>query len=249
MSMVQTVSDDDVREYVESNIGAFHQKRVDRLDGMKLTELLRRKNPYLFRAKTVETAQDLIRPMLDAHLSSQEETLFGDFLEGLAMHVCTLSHGGRVSGIEGVDLEFDVDNTRYIISLKSGPNWGNSSQVRQMRSDFQRAARILRQGNPNLHVQAVNGCCYGRTTRRFDRGDYWKLSGQAFWELLTKDSEFYVRMIEPLAYRAKERNEEFGRSYAGVVNRLVAEFLSRFADADFHIDWDALVRFNSARAT
>ena len=247
MTTVGSVTDAQIREYVEVNIGDFHLKRAEKLSDLRLNILLRRKNPYLFRAKAIETAQDLIQPMLDAHLSSQEESLFGSFLEGFAKHVCQLARGGRVSGIEGVDLEFDVDSTRYIISLKSGPNWGNSSQIRQMRSDFRRAVQILRQGNRDLQVQAVNGCCYGRTSRQFDRGDYWKLSGQGFWELITENPEFYTRIIEPLAYRAKERNQEFAKSYAMVVNRLVSEFLAEFARTDFSIDWHSLVEFNSKK--
>lgn len=135
------VSDDVVRDFVERNIGEFHSKRVDKLNELQLGKLLRRKNPYLFRAKAIGTAQDLVKPMLDAHLSCQEETIFGDFLETLARFVCEVARDGRVSGIEGVDLEFDADSTRYIISLKSGPNWGNSSQIRQMRADFDERPR------------------------------------------------------------------------------------------------------------
>ena len=242
------VSNEAVRDFVEQNIGDFHSKRVDKLNGLKLKELLRRKNPYLFRAKAIETAQGLIEPMLDAYLSSQEETIFGNFLEGLARRVCEIARNGRVSGIEGVDLEFDDASTRYIISLKSGPNWGNSSQVRRMRDDFVRAARILRQGNTSLNVQAVNGCCYGRTTRNFDRGDYWKLAGQEFWQLLTDEADFYTRIVKPMAHRAKERNGEFVTAYGGVLNRFVAEFLADFATADYKIDWNRLVEFNSKSA-
>ena len=129
----------------------------------------------------------------------------------------------------------------YLISLKSGPNWGNADQIRQMRTNFRTATRILRQGNPGLHVQTVNGCCYGRTTRFYDRGDYWKLSGQGFWQLLTADPAFYTRIIEPLAHRARERNEEFMRSYGNVINRLVVQFIRDHANPDFSINWPSLI--------
>ena len=75
----------EVRNYVEANIGNFHSKRLQRLETLKLSEILKRKNPYLFKAKNILTAQDLVKTLLDAHLSSQEETIFGDFLEGLAI--------------------------------------------------------------------------------------------------------------------------------------------------------------------
>ncbi len=117
-----------------------------------------------------------------------------------------------------------------------------------MRADFRRASQILRQGNAKLNVQAVNGCCYGRTTRRFDRGDYWKLSGQDFWALITDDLEFYTRIIEPLAHQARERNDDFLLAYGAVFTRLVAEFTADFSTAEFQIDWPALVKFNSKSA-
>ncbi len=245
MKPICAVTAEDVRDYVEQNIGEFHQKRVERLESLRLHSLLRRKNPYLFRAKAIQTVHDLIQPMLDAHLSSQEETMFGAFLEGLAVEVCRIARQGRPSGIEGIDLEFDTEDRRYIVSLKSGPNWGNSSQVKQMRDNFRRASRILRQNNSRLSVQPINGCCYGRTTRKFDRGDYWKLSGQAFWELISGDSAFYTRIVEPLSHGARERNSSFSRAHGRVVNRLEAEFISEFSTGDYGIDWDKLVAFNS----
>lgn len=40
-----------VVQYVEENIGYFHQKRIQSLDKLKLSQVLKRKNPYLFKAK------------------------------------------------------------------------------------------------------------------------------------------------------------------------------------------------------
>lgn len=50
----------DVTRYVEKNIGTFHQKRIIKLNSLKLKDVLKKKNPYLFRAKNVLTAQDII---------------------------------------------------------------------------------------------------------------------------------------------------------------------------------------------
>lgn len=75
----------DVSKYVEKNIGTFHEKRIQSLDGLKLMQVLKRKNPYLFKAKYVLTADEIVRGIVDAHISSNEETIFGDWLEGLAI--------------------------------------------------------------------------------------------------------------------------------------------------------------------
>ncbi len=41
----------DVSQYVEQNIGIFHQKRIQSLDGLKLSQVLKRKNPLSFQSK------------------------------------------------------------------------------------------------------------------------------------------------------------------------------------------------------
>lgn len=75
------ISTDDIKGYIENNIGRFHQARLDSLKRLKLKQILKRKNPYLFKAKNIIAAPDLIKSVVEAHLSSQEETMFGEFLE------------------------------------------------------------------------------------------------------------------------------------------------------------------------
>lgn len=75
----------DVTQYVEDHIGTFHQKRIDCLDKLKLKTVLKKKNPYLFKAKHILTAEQIIKGLTDAFISSNEETIFGDWLEGLAI--------------------------------------------------------------------------------------------------------------------------------------------------------------------
>ena len=179
------IDDEQITAYVEANIGTFHDKRLEALQKLQLEALLLRKNPYLFKSKNMSVASDLVRSLLDAHLSSQEETLFGDFLEGLAVYVAEIVHGGQKSAATGIDLEFSVGQVRYIVSIKSGPNWGNSSQIARLRQNFVTAARVIRQGNRAASVVAVNGCCYGRDITP-DKGSYFKILrtrvlGTDFW--------------------------------------------------------------------
>jgi len=54
----------DVVLFVEKNIGSFHSKRLTSLENLKLRKILRKKNPYLFKAKNVLTAQDLVKSLL-----------------------------------------------------------------------------------------------------------------------------------------------------------------------------------------
>lgn len=235
----------DVSQYVEENIGTFHKKRIAGLNDLKLKRVLSKKNPYLFKAKYVLTAQDIIKSLTDAFISSQEETIFGDWLEGLAIFINSKVYDGRKSGIPGIDLEFDNDNIRYILTIKSGPNWGNSSQIGKLLADFKTAKKTLRTSNSQLNVVAVNGCCYGRENK-FDKGEYFKYCGQKFWEFISGDPELYIKIIEPLGHKAKERNDDFIISYSQMINKFTKEFANEFCKDNGDIDWDKLVRFNSA---
>ncbi len=230
--------------FVEERIPSFHEHRLTNLSKLKLHKVLKRKNPYLFRAKNVTTANELITGILDAHLSSQEETLFGAFLEDLAIFVCEQVYGGRKSTAEGVDLEFQRDDTFYIVSIKSGPNWGNSSQIARMKNNFKQAIRRLRQNSDMKAIVAVNGCCYGQDNSP-DKGDYLKLCGQHFWEFISGDEHLYIDIIEPLGHKAKEKNEEFLEAYAQLLNKFTYDFMTDFCD-DGIINWEKLIKFNSA---
>ncbi|SDH05051.1 PmeII family type II restriction endonuclease [Nitrosomonas sp. Nm132] len=235
----------DVSLYVEQNIEAFHQKRIQSLDRLKLSQVLKRKNPYLFKAKNVLTAEQIIKGLVDAHISSNEETIFGDWLEGLAIFINEKVYSGRKSGITGIDLEFDNNGSRNIVTIKSGPNWGNSSQIAKMVTDFKIAKKTLRTSNSKLNVVAVNGCCYGKDSNP-DKGDYFKYCGQRFWEFISGNNQLFTEIIEPLGHNAREKNDDFVKSYSQIINKFTKEFSNSFCKDNGEIDWDKLVRFNSA---
>lgn len=234
----------EIIKYIEGKISSFHQKRISSLDTLKLKEILKRKNPYLFKAKYILTAEQLIKGLVDAHISSNEETIFGDWLEGLAIFINEKVYGGWKSGITGIDLEFNNEKVRNIVTIKSGPNWGNSSQIIKMKNDFKTAMRTLRTSNSQLIIKAVNGCCYGRDNK-YDKGDYFKLCGQRFWYFISGEPELYIEIIQPLGTKAKERNDEFLQSYAQMVNKFTFKFGNDFCK-NGKIEWEKLVKFNSS---
>lgn len=186
-----------------------------------------------------------MKNILDAFLISQEETIFGDFLEKLAIFVCEKVYNGRKSAAEGIDLEFEKDNTKYIIVIKSGPNWGNSSQIQKLISDFNKAKRILNTSRSRINIVAINGCCYGRDNKP-NKGSYLKLCGQEFWEFISGEKQLYIDIVEPLGHKARKNNEEFMKSYAQIINNFTQEFSQEYC-VNGIIDWSKLVKFNSEK--
>lgn len=235
-----------VVKYVEDNIAAFHIKRIENINKLKLSQVLKRKNPYLFKAKYMQTSEQIIRGIVDAHISSNEETIFGNWLEGLAIFINNEVYGGYKSGITGIDLEFNKDNIRYIVTIKSGSNWGNSSQIKKMLSDFKTAKKILRTSNSQINVVAINGCCYG-IDRNPDKGEYFKYCGQEFWHFISGEENLYIELIKPLGYKAREKNDDFMLSYTQMINKFTREFSNSFCKKNGDIDWKKLVEFNSKK--
>ncbi|MDR2636069.1 MAG: hypothetical protein LBC08_04480 [Campylobacteraceae bacterium] len=236
----------DVTQYVEDNINIFHEKRIKSLDKLKLSQVLKRKNPYLFKAKYTLTSEQIVKGIVDAHISSNEETIFGDWLEGLAIFINQKVYNGRKSGIPNIDLEFDKNSIRYIVSIKSGPNWGNSSQISKMISDFKTAKKTLRTSNARLNIISVNGCCYGKDNNP-DKGDYYKYCGQEFWCFISGNENLYFDIIEPLGHKAHEHDAKFQKSYSQMINKFTKQFANEFCSSEGDIDWEKLVQFNSGK--
>lgn len=86
-----------VTEFVNQNIDTFHLKRLKRIQDIRLTNILSRKNPYLFRAKNINSASEFVSSILEAALSASEEGLFGNFLEELAIFINHMQFGGQKS--------------------------------------------------------------------------------------------------------------------------------------------------------
>jgi hypothetical protein len=238
------------KTYIEENIGpSFHKKKIDKLQDVTLKSILDRKNPYLFKAKGCESAHELISSVLDATVSSGEETIFGNFLENIAIFICEQVHGGRKSSTKGIDLEFEDGKRKYLISIKSGPHWGNSGQKEAMIHKFNLAKRTLATsgGAKDLEIVCIEGCCYG-TENIPDKGTHQRLCGQSFWELLSGGSEtLYKDIIEPLGDKAKTRDDELRMIYDKKLNLLTKEFLDKFCDNSGVINWDKLIEYNSGK--
>lgn len=226
---------------MRENIVKFHEWRAENIGRITLETLINNKNPYLFRAKNLNVASDLISALLAARLSSSEEGVFGKFLEDLAIFVAESAAGGRKSGIEGIDIELTRDRIRYLIAVKSGRKWGNAQSIAKQRQDFRRAVQVIRQAKHAGEVRPVLGICYGNFQTR-ETGTHLHIGGQSFWNLLSGDPKLYIDIIEPLGHESREHDEVFKEHVASLTNRLTHEFTEKYCRENGAIDWSRLVR-------
>lgn len=237
-------------DFIQSKLQVFYEKRLESLDKLKLKEVLRRKNPYLFKAKGIQSASDLARDILQAFLSSSEEERFGRLLEEIAFYVAQQVYGAYKSAVKGIDLEFDRDGVHYFVQVKSGTNWGNSSQKDSLAQRFTSAAQGYRSVHPDTEVACVQGSCYGRQLTKprttSEPRPYTVLAGQAFWMFLSGDPNLYIEIIEPMGNQARTFSLELEARRAALEIAFTREIAEQFTDTDGTLDWHKLLVFVSA---
>ena len=249
-------------DYLAENvITPFYNKRLEGLNSLRLTDVLKRKNPYLFKAKNIDLASDLVKSIIDAFLSSQEETIFGNLLENFAVYVSETVCSGFKSDLKSIDLEFKRDDIYYIVGIKSGISWGNADQIAKMKDNFKVAKEVLRERGITEEIVAVNGCMYGKDRnslkdkRKLKDGQiideepdkvYYKYAGQDFWYFVSRDDALYREIIVPIDQKARERDEVFKSAYAAKVNEMTQDFMNFFMQNN-QIDWIKLIDYVSKR--
>lgn|SRR3989338_852025 len=236
----------EVQDFVRAHIEEFHNARLQSLERTSLKELLKRKNPYLYRAKNLVTASELVSSILDAKLSSSEEEIFGQFLEHLAIFVAQKTHGATKSSAPGIDFEYQSGSKRYLVSVKSGLNWGNSSQWKALEDNFKTAMKRIKQNKSISDVWCILGVSYGNKRTATKKGFITQICGQSFWHLVSGNADFYVQIVEPLGHRAKELNESFKQRKSQLMNKFTGEFIREFCGKDGAIIWDKIIEFNSS---
>lgn len=242
--LMQSVSTENLNQFVNNHIDEFHKSRAVRLQGISLLGVLKTKNPYLFKAKNLNSVHDLISDILNAYLSSSEEEFFGQFLEKLAIFVSEKAAGGHKSSTQGIDLEFENEGIIYLVSIKSGPNWSNSQSMKKQKTDFSTAVRVRRQSDSSANVRAILGICYSRA-KTVDDGIFTKYAGQSFWKFISGNANLYKEIIEPIGYKAREHNDAFISEKNRIINLFVVEFTELFCVSG-NISWEKLVEFNSS---
>ena len=226
---------------IRKGLQDFYARRFERLEGLRLKDFLRRKNPYLFRALGTENASEIVEQILTAYIGASDETMFGDaFFEPIAR----IASGGKTSDAEGVDFIIETEECVTAVALKSGPNIYNASQKKRQNQEFlavrSRLYKLQKQFDPIL------AHAYGRvrTEPTKDR-IYRDRSGQAFWTEVTGDPDFYLKLVRLMRDEPTEHKKRYAPIWDAAVNRFAAEFLKDFCFPDGRIDWEKLVKFVS----
>ena len=244
MPINNSYDEKEVVKAIASALETFYASLIEKIDQLDIEKIMKRKNPYLYRAKAMQNASEIVESVLTAFVSSSEETIFGNcFFEPIAIAVS----GGNKALAEGVDLmiEDKDENTIYAVAVKSGPSVFNADSKKRQEQNFIAASKLAQQAKARF--EAYIGYCYGKK-KESGRGKpkmYRELAGKNFWTELTGDEEFYKKIITFMGTLPEQYVESYHKSYDKASNRLVREFANKFCAEDGSIDWEKLVEFNS----
>ena len=214
----------------------FVQPMADRLSNLTMREIIKRKNPYLYMASGISTCEEMTRRAFNEQMATIEGNYFGYFFEGIAK---LMSGGIKPAGGGQIDLEIRKGNEAYVYAIKSGPGAFNSSSERAAIQDLESAERRLRQDRITTHKKI--GFAYGRKRTSLKSGVE-KLASKRFWEELSGDSMFYIKLLDISAALAPLYQSDLEDPY----QRLLNEAYELFCDGDV-IRWDKVIGLVSGR--
>ena len=182
MSINNNYNENNVVAAIATSLDDFYTNLISNIDKLNIKKIMRRKNPYLFRAKAMNGAAQIIDAILAAFVSSSEETIFGNvFFEPIA----AAASQGRKALAEGVDLMVERDNTIYAIAVKSGTSVFNADSRKKQEQNFMAAGKLAQQVKKRF--VPIVGYGYGKK-KLSNRGlpkFYIELAGKDFWMELT----------------------------------------------------------------
>lgn len=244
MAIGTSYNEEEVIQAIAKALETFYSSLIDKIDGLDIVKIMKRKNPYLYRAKAMENASEIVENVLSAFVTSSEETIFGNcFFEPLAI----AASGGNKALAEGIDImvQDNDNNTIFAVAVKSGPSVFNADSKKRQEQNFMAASKLAQQAK--TRYEAYIGYGYGRK-KESGRGKpkmYRELAGKEFWAELTGDDEFYLKIIRFMGELPERYVAAYKESYNRAFNRLVREFSNQFCREDGSIDWEKLVEFNS----
>lgn len=242
MPINESYNEQAVVEAIAKALDRYYTSLIEKVDGLNIKKIMKRKNPYLFRAKAVNGAAQIVDAILAAFISSSEETVFGnEFFEPIAIAAVQ----GQKALAEGVDIMVERDDTIYAIAVKSGTSVFNADSRKKQEQNFMAASKLAQQARKRF--VPIVGYGYGKK-KASSKGRpkfYEELAGKEFWAELTGDDGFYIKLIRLMDKLPEKYVEDFDASYQKAANRLVREFTVEFCFEDGSIDWEKLVEFNS----
>jgi hypothetical protein len=234
ISNVAGLTERQAARLVEEFEAVFARPFASRLLSLRLLDVIRGKNPYLYRASGIRTCEDLVRRVLQDFVSASVEGDFGKFFESVARVV---SGGVKPVGGGEVDLDIRDGDVARLYAIKSGPKGFNSSSYDKAMRDLNSAERRLRQDR--VRTEKKVAFAYGKRQSSFADGIE-RLSSKQFWAEISGDERFYEKLLQVCGILAPLYSADMQAPYEGLLREAQELFC-----VENEIDWDKILKLVS----
>ncbi len=197
------------KEYFRSIIIPNHIRNLEKLhlNSFKINPFLINYLASFLCGNTLpeSLAKALVYPRI---LGSSINTTFG---QNIQIFISQLSDiAGAASGIPGIDIEFTdaLDGRKKYCQCKSGPQTINSDDVTSIMAHFKALINKARLDRLPIQIDdLIVGILYGEdpsTNYKIINTTYPVYCGEEFWEHLTGDKNFYMRLAKAFGQVAEE---------------------------------------------
>lgn len=216
-------------------------RRLNGLRNVAASKLLKNKNPFLFAAPGVDSVEALADRLLDAFLSSSEETIMGNaFFEPIAR----AASQGMKSSAKGVDIEVVVDGTHRATAVKSGTKVFNSSSKKKQDDCFR--AVLQRHMGSRVRVDCIVGYAYGCTRfRPRKKYIFRQMAGREIWTYMSGDDAFHHFLFDRIRSGHEQYASQYERAKEETLARLTDEIQLELGTEGGSVNWEAFIRLNS----
>jgi len=233
----------EIEYFVDKLMAEFYRRTREFLESLSFQELMVT-NPYMLGITGTMLAAQIVQRFVDMAIAKRQEELVERFFADLALFVANQTFGGYKSSAHGVNFEFLDGGVHYLVSMRSGPEWGSSSQQAELAQDLKEAVSHTKESSPTTKVRPVLGICYGKAKTSKVNG-YLRVEGQNFWYLISKHRGLYTEIVELMESKARKHDGAFLQERGRALNRFTKLFLDEFCTNSGAINWTKLVEFNS----
>jgi hypothetical protein len=221
---------------------------VDSLENLRLVsrkeisfpKLLSKCNPYELsvNCKTVENVVDFI---MGSHKQTSSQTIWGNYLESIAVKICEKNLNGFKSKEECTDLEWNVDEKKHYRGWKSSPKWCNADQKRAVNTKENSLSMNKDFGSFKVLTS------YGKTANRRKNNGFVQLSGQDAWQEISGDKELYNKVMIGVQLNDKIIRQFLENIYISDMDKSIKWFIQNFTNKDKTINFIKVNNYVSSR--
>ena len=231
-------------DIVNDALSRLYMRRIEKINDIDIFKIIKHKNPYMYKAFGSNDAHGFVENILSDCQTSSDETIFGTFFEDIAIAV---AKNGRKSSANSIDLEIWSDDNKSVTlyAIKSGTKVFNAQSIERQRQAFSEALRRL----VGTAVIPKVGFAYGKisSSSKQNKNNFEKEAGQIFWENISGDTNFYIKLIDAIGEVSEPHRQKFQEEWLKCINKQYKKFLDVFGNSDGSIDWKSIVQFVSSK--